>query len=175
MPEREDAGQGPILVALGANLPHAGRSPRQTLEAALDRLDALGVRTRRLSRWYRTAPVPASDQPDFVNGVAAVETRLAPEALLRVLHRVEAEFGRQRTIRYAARTLDLDLLAYGQILRGEDEGPPILPHPRLDERGFVLVPLSEVAPAWVHPVSGRAIGELLAALPEQAMAAIRAE
>jgi 2-amino-4-hydroxy-6-hydroxymethyldihydropteridine diphosphokinase len=155
---------GPILIGLGANLPHAGRSPRETLEAALDRLAALGAPATLVSRWYRTPPVPASDQPDFVNGVAAIETQLGPHALLAVLHQVEAAFGRRRGVRVAARPLDLDLLGFGDRVIDEPHGLQ-LPHPRLHERAFVLAPLVEVAPEWRHPVLGRTARDLLGSLP----------
>lgn len=116
------------------------------------------------SSWYRSAPVPPSDQPWFVNAVAGVRTALSPRDLLVALHDVEAEFGRVRSVRNASRTLDLDLLAYGDAVI-EDPGGLVLPHPRLAERAFVLLPLAEVAPAWRHPVSGLTAGEMLALLP----------
>lgn len=154
-----------MLIGLGANLDHPRHgSPRQTLEAALQALAGPDLVLRGRSRWYRSAPVPASDQPWFVNGVAAFETALEPAALLARLHGVEAEFGRRRGLRNAARTLDLDLLDHG----GRVSRPgalPELPHPRLAERAFVLLPLAELAPAWRHPASGRPITALLAALP----------
>lgn len=162
MPTASDA---PILIGLGANLPSAAGPPRDTLEAALRHLAAVGVSTLRRSRWFVSPPVPPSDQPWFVNGVAAVATALDPAGLLTTLHRVEAAFGRVRSVPNAARTLDLDLLAFGD--RVEDPPPgsgPILPHPRLAERPFVLLPLADVAPAWYHPATGRPLSELIRAL-----------
>jgi 2-amino-4-hydroxy-6-hydroxymethyldihydropteridine diphosphokinase len=153
-----------ILVALGANLPGPAGPPLAQCEAALGRLAAAGVAIIGRSRWYESTPVPASDQPNFVNGVVAVGTEQGPVALLGTLHAVEAALGRVRGIANAARTIDLDLLDYDGLVRDGDE-PPILPHPRLAERGFVLRPLADVMPAWRHPVSGRSVGELLAALP----------
>jgi 2-amino-4-hydroxy-6-hydroxymethyldihydropteridine diphosphokinase len=156
---------GPILVGIGANLPHPVHgSPLGTCEAALEALARTGLRIIRRSPWYRTAPVPASDQPDYVNGAVEVETGMDSTALLALLHRIEAEFGRVRKERNAARTLDLDLLAYGGEVRAGSDGP-ILPHPRLHERAFVLLPLRDVAPGWRHPRLGRTVAELIAALP----------
>jgi 2-amino-4-hydroxy-6-hydroxymethyldihydropteridine diphosphokinase len=108
--------------------------------------------------------VPTSDQPWYVIGVAAVATALEPVALLRLLHGVEAEFGRIRGARNEARLLDLDLLAYGDRRR-EGPEPPLLPHPRLADRAFVLLPLAEVAPDWRHPVSQETVRQLIARLP----------
>lgn len=154
-----------ILVGLGANLPSSAfGSPRETCEAGLARLEKLGVAIVRRSRWYKSAPVPPSDQPWFVNGVAAVATGRAPVELLGVLHGIENEFGRVRRVRNEARVIDFDLLAYDDVVVAEGEGL-VLPHPRLHERAFVLLPLAEVAPDWRHPVSGRPIADLIAALP----------
>ena len=119
----------------------------------------------RRSRFYKSAPVPVSDQPWYVNAVASVATELPPRELLALLHRVEARFGRARRERNEARPLDLDLLAYNDRIEAGEGGGPILPHPRLHERGFVLLPLAEVAPGWRHPVSGKSVAELIAALP----------
>ncbi len=153
-----------ILVGLGANLPSATYgSPQATLAAALAALAAEGVAADKLSPWYRSAPMPAGDQPWYVNGVAAVTTRLGPGELLDLLHRIERRFGRIRRERNEARVLDLDLLDYdGRVQPG---GPATLPHPRLHERAFVLLPLRDVAPGWRHPVSGIAVEDLIAALP----------
>ncbi len=152
-----------VLIGLGANLPSAFGSPRETCAAALDSLGEFDVTVSRRSLWYESAPVPPSDQPWFVNGVAAVETALDPAALLATLLEVERCFGRERNGRWAARTLDLDLLDYRGLLR-DGPPPPTLPHPRLEDRAFVLLPLGEVAPGWRHPRSGRSIDALIAAL-----------
>lgn len=177
------------LIALGANLGTAARGPRATLEAALDALDTAGVTVLRRSRWYRTPAFPAGSGPDFVNGAAALTSDLAPEALLARLHAVEAAMGRIRDRRWEPRLCDLDLIASGArvlpdavtvrawIARSGDAQralPPglILPHPRLQDRAFVLRPLADVAPDWRHPIIGRTIAALLAALPAEALAGI---
>jgi 2-amino-4-hydroxy-6-hydroxymethyldihydropteridine diphosphokinase len=159
-----------ILVALGANLPSPKHGPpRQTLSAALDALAAEGVTVARRSRWYETAPVPVSDQPWYVNAVAAIETAITPVELLALLHRVEERFGRIRGERNAPRIVDLDLLAYGEEVSDGANGL-VLPHPRLHERGFVLLPLRDVAPHWRHPRLGRTVDEMIAALPRDQVA-----
>lgn len=149
-----------ILIGLGANLPSAAHgAPRATLEAALEALAAAGIGLVRRSRWYRSLPLPPSDQPFYVNGVASVASELDPQALLVQLHGIEADFGRRRGARGAARVLDLDLLAHGE--RVIDEDGLHLPHKRLRERAFVLLPLRDVAPHWRHPVSGETIDVLI--------------
>lgn len=155
------------LVGLGANLPSPAHGPpRATLEAALAALAAAGLRVLARSRWYRTAPVPVSDQPWYVNGVARLAVGPEPAETLRVLHRIERDFGRVRGERDAARLLDLDLLDQGGVVRGPGpDGGPVLPHPRLHRRAFVLLPLAEVAPGWRHPRLGLGADALLAALP----------
>jgi 2-amino-4-hydroxy-6-hydroxymethyldihydropteridine diphosphokinase len=159
-----------ILIGLGANLPSAEfGAPPQSLEAALELLRQAGVRVVARSRWYRSAPVPPSDQPWFVNGVAAVETTLDPAALLQVLHGVEARFGRVRRERNAARVLDLDLLAYDDRVSVDGDSLAV-PHPRLHQRAFVLMPLAELAPNWRHPRLGQSAQSLLAALPPESTA-----
>jgi 2-amino-4-hydroxy-6-hydroxymethyldihydropteridine diphosphokinase len=160
-----------ILIGLGANLPSPRHGPpAATLAAALDALAADGrVRVVGRSRWYETAPVPVSDQPWYVNGVARVATDLPPAELLARLHAVEADFGRVRSVRNAPRLVDLDLLAYeGRVIDGE--GGLELPHPRLHERAFVLLPLAELAPGWRHPRLHRTVEELIAALPPDQVA-----
>lgn len=152
-----------ILIGLGANLdsPRHG-PPVATLETALAALAAEGATVAARSGWWRSAPVPVSGQPWFVNGVARLETALGPVDLLALLHRIEAEFGRVRSVPNAPRVLDLDLLDYDGRVRDE---APVLPHPRMHERAFVLLPLQDVAPGWRHPVSGLGLEALIAALP----------
>ena len=157
---------GSIYIGLGANLPHPTYgAPVDTLKAALADLGARGIEIRRLSPWYRSAPVPISDQPWYLNAVAEIATGLPPDRLLAVLHEVEDAFGRVRSAPNAARRIDLDLLDFcGEIAPG---GPDkaILPHPRITARAFVLRPLADLAPAWRHPVTGTPIAALVAALP----------
>jgi 2-amino-4-hydroxy-6-hydroxymethyldihydropteridine diphosphokinase len=149
-----------LLIALGANLPHEGGTALDTCRWAATRLDCIpGVRLRALSRWYRTAPVPPSGQPDYINAVAHLTGSITPEALLQVLQVIEAEAGRQRSVPNAARTLDLDIVAMDQIIR--DAPDPVLPHPRAHQRGFVLRPLADVAPDWFHPRLRRPLSALL--------------
>lgn len=148
-------------VGLGANLDDPARHVRGALEA----LAAL-PRTRLLKRssLYRSDPVGYAAQPEFVNAVAALETALEPEALLAELQAIEASHGRRRSFRDAPRTLDLDLLLYGDAVRS---GAGLtLPHPRMHERAFVLAPLVEIAPEVAIPGRGRA-RELLAACAGQ--------
>jgi 2-amino-4-hydroxy-6-hydroxymethyldihydropteridine diphosphokinase len=151
-----------ILVALGANLPGPHGSPQQTLAAALEGFAAQGLSVKARSFWYETSPVPVSDQPNYVNGVVQVETVMDAPDTLAVLHGIEADFGRRRSVANAARVIDLDLLDFHGRIRASN---PILPHPRLAERAFVLYPLRDVAPDWVHPVSGRSVSALIASLP----------
>jgi 2-amino-4-hydroxy-6-hydroxymethyldihydropteridine diphosphokinase len=157
-----------ILVGLGASLPAPdGAAPRATCAAAAALLGALpGLRLAALSRWWESAPIPPMPgAPWFVNGVARLEGEMAPEALLDHLQAIEARFGRQRPFPNAPRTLDLDLLDHGgQVL---DTPRLTLPHPRMRGRAFVLRPLAEVAPGWLHPGTGQGVDALLADLPPQ--------
>jgi 2-amino-4-hydroxy-6-hydroxymethyldihydropteridine diphosphokinase len=154
-----------ILVGLGSNLTTARLPTSQSvLEAAYKSLERRGVTVVERSPWFRSAPIPSSDQPWFVNGVARLRTSLSPWQLLAALHEVEAEYGRIRSVPNASRTLDLDLLAYDDLIV-EGTGGLTLPHPRLAERAFVLEPLALLAPQWRHPVTGLTAAEMLAALP----------
>ena len=131
--------------------------------AAVAQLPAIGVAIVARSPWYLSEPVPASDQPWFVNGVVEIATELPPPELLARLLALEAQFGRERGARDAARILDLDLLDYD----GRECSTPdlVLPHPRLHERRFVLAPLCDIVPDWRHPQFGLTAAELLAGLP----------
>jgi len=160
-----------IFIALGANIPGPAGPPRATLEAALGRLAAAGAGVRRRSRWYRSPAWPDPSQPEFVNAVAEIETRLGAGEMLALLHRIEQELGRVRSAPNAPRAVDLDLLDYRGAVEG-GAGGPVLPHPRLHQRAFVLLPLAEIAPGWRHPVSRRGIAELIASLPAGAAAEV---
>lgn len=149
-----------ILIALGSNLPGQFETPDDNLVQALSAFEEQGIRVIARSKIWLTAPVPASDQPDYRNAVALVDTALAPHALLEVLLQIERRFGRVRgDERNTARTLDLDILAYRECVIADDMLD--IPHPRLHERAFVLLPLCDVAPQWVHPVSGKTAKAML--------------
>jgi len=174
-----------VLIALGSNLPSPEGSPAETVAAALTALGALGGAITPSRLWKSPAWPPGG--PPYVNAAARLETALPPETLLERLHGIEATFGRRRGDRWAARTLDLDLIAWGGAVRPDAETQEawrsldperqgreapatlILPHPRMQDRGFVLRPLAEVAPEWRHPLTGRTVREMLATLPAAAL------
>lgn len=155
-----------ILVALGANLPGAFGTPEQALVRAMDEIQRAGLRIIARSRIWLTAPVPASDQPDYRNAVIRIETDLPSATLLDMLHRIESDFGRVRAVRNEARVIDLDLLAYGDEVVDTDD--ITLPHPRMHDRAFVLVPLCEIAPDWIHPVLNKPASVLLDNMEDKA-------
>ena len=146
-------------VALGSNL----GDPVRTIEDAIDAMAALrGSLLTAISSLYRTAPVGLRNQPDFINAVVALDTRLPPRELLDELSTLEARFGRIRepgSVKNAPRTLDLDLLLHGDTV--QDDPALTLPHPRMHERAFVLAPLAEIAPQLVIPGRGRVADLLL--------------
>lgn len=186
-----------ILVALGANLPNDATSDRrssaETLEAALGDLARFGLALKGKSRFYRTPCFPAGAGPDYVNAAAAFSIGFGATAteLLAILHKVEALHGRARESRWASRTLDIDLLAVEDLvlpdaqthqfwrelpMKEQSRIAPeqlILPHPRLAERAFVLVPLADVAPDWRHPILGKTVLELRDALPQADLEAVQ--
>jgi 2-amino-4-hydroxy-6-hydroxymethyldihydropteridine diphosphokinase len=152
-------------IGMGGNLASWVGMPEDTLAAAALRLESLGRVVRR-SSLYSTEPVGFADQPRFVNAVVALETDLAPRALLDGLLAIEQEFGRDRSAGVAngPRTLDLDILLFGDIeIREKDLD---IPHPRLAERAFVLIPLNEIAPNALEPRHGKSVAQLLAELLE---------
>lgn len=154
-----------LYIGLGANLPHPQFGPpRATLEHVLALLPGLGLTILRRSGWYESAPVPVSDQPWYVNGVVRAVTDLSPQEALARLHRVEADLGRSRGALNAARSVDLDILSIGKIILDGPQ-PPVVPHPRMASRAFVLLPLAEIAPDWRHPLTDIPISELIRRLP----------
>ena len=156
-----------ILVAIGANLASAGgRAPLETCRWAARQLGQLpGLELRKVSRWFATQPIPASDQPRFVNGAAWLSGAVEPCHLLGMLHGIEAEAGRVRGLPNAARTLDLDLLAMDDLVMATSR--LVLPHPRLQDRAFVLAPLRDIRPGWTHPVLHLSVATMLAAVSGQ--------
>ncbi|WP_245614998.1 2-amino-4-hydroxy-6-hydroxymethyldihydropteridine diphosphokinase [Muricoccus aerilatus] len=166
----EPAGQGDTLVAIGANLPGSdGAAPLATCRRAAAALDGLlGLSLVAVSRWWETAPEPPDPgSPWYVNGVARLRGAAEPAALLRALQSIEDAAGRVRPYPNAPRTLDLDIVAMGGLVRAAPD--PVLPHPRAHLRRFVLVPLAEVWPDWTEPASGRSVSEMLRSLPDAPM------
>lgn len=141
-------------LALGSNLGDC----RTILENALELLDKTpGIKLLSCSHWYQTTPI-GPPQPDYINGCALLQVQVTPQQLLQTLLAIEAKFGRIRKERWGARTLDLDLLLFENLIL--DTPTLQLPHPRMRERAFVLVPLAEIAPDWIEPVTGIAIAKL---------------
>lgn len=176
---------------MGANLTSSVGSPVETLDAALQRLDVLGAAIRTVSPFYSTPAFPAGNGPDYVNAAVKIHVTWTAGRTLEVLHQIEAEMERTRETRWGQRTLDLDLLAYADLVvpdiqtheawrampleaqMAETPQELILPHPRIQDRGFVLVPLADVAPDWVHPILGKSVLEMRDALLPDALKDIR--
>ncbi len=179
------------MIALGANIDSVAGLPARTLAAALERLGDSQLTVEAVSAFYATPCFPPGAGPDYVNAAARLTGLDDPDEILAILHRVESEFGRARDRRWGTRTLDLDLLAVGDMVlpdpatfREWQRLPPerqmmqapdrlILPHPRLQDRAFVLVPLASVAGDWRHPVLNRTVDEMLRALPGALVADVR--
>ncbi len=156
-----------ILVALGSNISFCGRCPQEIIGGALAAMDRI-LRVCAVSGLYQSPAWPDSLDPPFINAVARVETGIDPDGLLQSLHAIEAAFGRRRRRVNSPRTLDLDLIVYGDRLRDADRASAlVLPHPRFFERDFVLAPLAEIAPGWRHPVSGETVEIMLARIPNR--------
>jgi 2-amino-4-hydroxy-6-hydroxymethyldihydropteridine diphosphokinase len=151
----------PVLIALGANIPSTAGTPAKTFRAALQALERAGLEPIAVSPFYETQAWPDVSDPAFLNAVAAFNSRLQPLALMTILHEVETQFGRKRSVPNAPRSLDLDLLDYDSRV---EEGAVTLPHPRIAQRRFVLEPLQAVAPHWRHPVTGLSAAAMLKAL-----------
>lgn len=154
-----------IYIAIGGNLVAPGFNDlRSGLDAAIALLAGSGLQFIARAPWYRSPPWPPSDQPWYLNSVIAARTSRTPNQLLNDLLEMEKQFGRIRTSANAARPLDLDLLDYAGMISPPDS-VPILPHPRLQQRSFVLWPLADIAPDWRHPISGKSALALRDALP----------
>lgn len=172
------------LVAIGSNLSGEAGNSLETCICALAKIESPEIRVVRCARWRSSPAFPAGSGPDFVNGAIAVETSLSAAELLTWLHSVETDLGRVRRVRWGPRVCDLDLIAYEDAVMPDHEtlrrlmvegataleapDEMILPHPRMQERAFVLAPLADVAPDWQHPITGQTVVQMLAALPEGA-------
>ena len=178
------------LVAAGSNTPFGDFSPSSTIDRALKQLCDKAGEIRAVSRYFSTSAFPAGSGPDFVNAAFIWSTNLDPAEILEALHAVEADLGRVRRDRWGPRTLDLDLICVDDAVLPDKttlsewidlpltdqlkKTPPelLLPHPRLQDRAFVLVPLKEIAPNWRHPVLNLTIEQMHDALPQDAIDAV---
>ncbi len=157
---------GRIFIALGANRAYRRATPVENLNSALAALDAAEVTVTATSRAWRSPAWPDPSDPPFINGCAALRTRLGAENLMDRLHEIEKAFGRTRSVRNAPRSMDLDLIDYRGVVRtSERDNALILPHPRAVQRAFVLLPLKDIAPDWREPGTGRDLDTLIARLP----------
>jgi len=152
-----------ILIALGSNITGPWGSPAETLDRAVEEIAANGADVLARSSWIETKPYGVSDQPGFVNGAIEIKTTLRPEELLVMLHGIEIAAGRKRREKWGPRTLDLDIIAYDDVvMNGGDNGLNLtLPHNDLHNRSFVLLPVRELNPSWQHPVSGKTVTQML--------------
>ncbi|MEM6275939.1 MAG: 2-amino-4-hydroxy-6-hydroxymethyldihydropteridine diphosphokinase [Pseudomonadota bacterium] len=179
------------LVALGANLESHVGPPRRTLDHAINYTSEYSCKVLKIGRFFSCPAFPAGNGPDYLNTAIEIEGPENPGEMIKILHRIENAFGREREVRWGQRTLDLDLIAAGdavipdegthaewralpldeQMRRAPDQ--LILPHPRMHERAFVLVPLADIAPDWVHPILGKTVIEMRDALPKEALAELQ--
>lgn len=173
-----------VLVLAGSNATSIVTESLQLVRDAVREVQNQDFEVDAVSAYYTTPCFPAGLGPDFVNVAFSVKTELMPDDLLQFLHGVEQRFGRERPSRWAPRTLDLDLIAYGDVVlpdeiavrrwidlpveRQKQDAPDrlILPHPRVHERAFALIPLLDIAPDWRHPILGKTVREMVDALPD---------
>lgn len=180
-----------VFLAFGSNIFGDLLKSTELVKVSYRLLFSAGVRIVKKSTFYQTPGFPAGEGPDYINSVVCAVTDLSAQDLLKVLHRIEKDCGRERNARWGARSLDIDLLDYaGQILpdragfehwrdlslQDQQRYWPdqlILPHPRICDRAFVMIPLQEVAPEWVHPVTDQTVSQLLDRLPASDRADVR--
>lgn len=190
-PYGESLRQGKALVSLGSNATSPAGGPVETVQAAILSLDDGPFKVLARSRLFVSPFVPAGAQPDVINAVVQISTPCDPEMILNRLHKIETSFDRERRERWTNRTLDLDLLTLDQFILPDQPtlrewvnlpfekqktvapGELILPHPRMQDRAFVLVPAADIAPDWRHPLTGHTIREMLDALPEEVVSPVR--
>ncbi len=153
-----------ILIGLGANLDGIYGSPDQCLQECANLFAIPDIKIVKLSSIWKSAPVPISDQPWYKNAVCMVETKLSPHDLLSALAKIEDDAGRARSELNAARTLDLDILSYNDEIINDEH--LTLPHPQMHNRAFVLYPLREIAPNWIHPTLGKSVDEMIGQMPK---------
>lgn len=149
-----------IIIAAGSSLPFCGVDSQQLVLRAFSALGSI-LDDVKPSPLYCSPAWPDPSDPDYVNAAALVKTRMSPAALMQTLLGVEAAFGRTRARRNAPRTLDLDLIAYNDLVLGHDGDDLVLPHPRAADRGFVLAPIADIAPNWRHPVTGEGVSTMM--------------
>lgn len=177
-----------VLIAVGSNEASVWGDATTTVQKASEAVAQLSDEKAKISHLYANPAFPAGSGPDYVNAAIVIQSCLSPHKILAELHSIEQQAERKRKVRWGQRTLDLDLIAVGDLILPDQDvhaywrdlpmqeqqrqTPPelILPHPRLQDRAFVLIPLLDVAPNWRHPVLGQSVRKMCAALPEEACA-----
>lgn len=179
-----------ILIAVGSNAGSTFGDPKATVSEVFHHLRKAGLSICAESRLFRSPAFPKGAGPDFVNAAVLAESPLPADEILALLHRIESDFGRERITRWGARTLDLDLISFQEevlpnqavfqhwvdlpLAEQKIKSPDqlILPHPRMQDRGFVLIPLADVAPNWLHPVFGKTVQQMVDGLSAEEWAEI---
>jgi 2-amino-4-hydroxy-6-hydroxymethyldihydropteridine diphosphokinase len=179
-----------VLIALGSNASSVWGDAAATIRSGIEAAARFSDKSLKVSHFYKNPAFPAGSGPDYVNAAVVIKTCLPVHSILAELHKIEAQSGRVRTTRWGQRTLDLDLIGAGDLvlpdrathaqwrdlsLQQQQQQTPqdlVLPHPRLQDRAFVLIPLLDVAPDWRHPILGQTVRQMCAALPEEARAEV---